>query len=317
MDIARTLLNYWWVIPVVLLLVGYKLVLRLFGIVMIAEDELGIVNKKFALFGKTTLPDGDLIALNGEAGIQADPLAPGVHFFLWPWQYDVARQKFITIPEGKVGVIESRGGKPLSGGRVLAKKVECSSFQDARAFLAGGGERGPQIAIVPPGTYRINTALFSVTMESALEIEDNMVGIVTTKDGKPLPTGEIAGGEFPGHNMFQDGESFITAGGYKGLQEQVILAGRYYINPRFAVVEVKPMTEVPIAHVGVVIAYVGKEGTDVTGNPSSMATSSPRASAASGSSRSTPASTRSTRTPTRWSWSRRRTSCSTGRPAQD
>ena len=45
----------------------------------------------------------------------------------------------------------------------------------------------------------------------------------------------------------------------------MLLAGRYFINPRFATVEIVDMTEVPIAHVGVVIAYVGKEGKDVTG----------------------------------------------------
>ena len=44
-----------------------------------------------------------------------------------------------------------------------------------------------------------------------------------------------------------------------------MLAGRYFINPRFATVEIKPMTEVPIANVGVVIAYVGAEGVDETG----------------------------------------------------
>jgi uncharacterized membrane protein YqiK len=99
-----------------------------------------------------------------------------------------------------------------------------------------------------------------------LEISDNMVGVVTTKDGKPLATGEIAGKEVPGHNMFQDAEAFITAGGFKGLQEQVVLAGRYFINPRFATVEIKPMTEVPIANVGVVIAYVGDEGKDLSGD---------------------------------------------------
>ena len=92
------------------------------------------------------------------------------------------------------------------------------------------------------------------------------MGIVTTKDGKPLETGEIAGKEIPGHNMYQDAEAFITNGGYKGLQEQPILAGRYFINPRFATVETEPMTEVPIANVGVVIAYVGAEGMDVTGD---------------------------------------------------
>ena len=39
-----------------------------------------------------------------------------------------------------------------------------------------------------------------------------------------------------------------------------MLAGRYFINPRFATVEIMEMTKVPIANVGVVIAYVGGEG---------------------------------------------------------
>ncbi len=176
------------------------------------------------------------------------------------------RCPFTTIDKGHIGIVEARDGQPLSGGRVLARTVECNSFQDARAFLTNGGERGPQISIIPPGTYRINTALFQRDRGDVLEIPDNMVGIVTTKDGKPLATGEIAGKEIAGHNMYQDAEAFITNGGYKGLQEQVMLAGRYFINPRFATVETKPMTEVPIANVGVVIAYVGDEGKDVTGD---------------------------------------------------
>ena len=263
--------SYWWVaalaVALLVLALSFRLILRLFGVVMIPQDGAGIVNKKFVLFGShKTLPDGTIIALKGEAGIQADTLAPGVHFLLWPWQYTVQIQKFIAVRPGKIGVVEARDGKPLSGGRVLAKQVDCDSYQDARKFLTNGGERGPQITIIPPGTYRINTGLFTVLEAEVLEIGDNEVGIVTTKDGKPLETGEIAGKEISGHSMFQDGESFITNGGYKGRQEQVILAGRYYINPRFATVEAQPMTEVPIASAGVVIAYVGKPGTDVTGD---------------------------------------------------
>ena len=49
------------------------------------------------------------------------------------------------------------------------------------------------------------------------------------------------------------------------LQEQVILAGRYFINPRLATVESREMTSVPIASAGVVIAYVGLPGVDTTG----------------------------------------------------
>ena len=262
------LATHWgWLAALVVLALCYKLVLRVFGAIVVPEDSLGVVNKKWALFGRNrALPVGAIIALNGEAGLQADTLAPGVHFGLWPWQFKVKLEKFITVDKSMIGIVEARDGKPLSGGRVLARTVECNAFQDARAFLSHGGERGPQISVIPPGTYRINTALFSVAPAPMLEIPDNMVGVVTTKDGKPLPTGEIAGKEVPGHNLYQDAEAFITSGGFKGLQEQVILAGRYFINPRFATVDMKPMTEVPIANVGVVIAYVGEAGTDVTGD---------------------------------------------------
>ena len=260
-------LKYSWVAVLVLLVVGYRFVLRLFGVVMIPKDGIGIVDKKFVLFGANrTLPDGRIVALNGEAGVQADTLAPGIHYFKWPWQYEVHTVPFITVEEGQIGVVEARDGAPLTAGRVLARKVDCDAFQSARKFLSNDGERGPQMTVIPPGTYRINTSLFTVAAAPVLEIEDNMVGIVTTREGKPLDTGEIAGKEVAGHNMFQDAQAFIDAGGNKGLQEQVILAGRYFLNPRFATVEVKEMTVVPIANVGVVIAYVGAAGVDVTGD---------------------------------------------------
>ena len=260
--------SYWWVLAIVLALVAliaHRWTFRVFGALMVPEDSIAVVKKKFVLFGKNrTLPDGKIIALNGEAGIQADTLAPGLHWCIWLWQYEVNLIRFITIEEGTIGIVEARDGVPLPAGRVLAKKVNCDSFQSARAFLTNG-ERGPQITVIPPGTYRINTALFTVDLMPVLDIPDNQVGIVTTKEGTPLPTGEIAGREVQGHNSFQDAQAFINAGGFKGLQEQVILAGRYFINPLFAKVEMKEMTSVPIANVGVVIAFVGAEGHDVTG----------------------------------------------------
>jgi uncharacterized membrane protein YqiK len=268
MDYVGLFVRYGWILLVVLAVLLHKAILRFwFGTVIVAKDQIGIVNKKWVLMGKNrTLPDGAIVALNGEAGLQADTLAPGIHFGLWAWQYAVTLAPFTTIDKGQIGIVEARDGKPLSSGRVLAKAVECNSFQDTRAFLASGGERGPQINFIPPGTYRINTAMFQVFAAEVLEIPDNQVGIVTTKDGAPLATGEIAGKETAGHNMFQDGETFIRNGGHRGLQEQVMLAGRYFINPRFATVQIVPMTEVPIANVGVVIAYVGEEGVDQSGD---------------------------------------------------
>jgi uncharacterized membrane protein YqiK len=323
-----------------ILLLGYRWVLWLCGVIIVPDDSVGVMTKKFVLLGKNRrLPAGRIIALNNEAGYQADTLPPGLHLGLWPWQYQVDLVKFFTVPPGKVGcveacdgeplpsgrivaqlvscdsfqdaraflqnkgqrgpqmgvippgtyrinsllfsvsltdavvvppgqigVIEARDGKPLSGGRVIARHVDCDSFQDASAFMAGGGERGPQMAIIAPGNYRINPFLFSVQLADAVDIPDNKVGVVTTREGFSLAAGEIAGPVIDGHNMFQSPQAFVDGKGSKGLQEQVLLSGRYFINPRFATIEMVDMTEVPIAHVGVVIAFVGKEGKDVTGD---------------------------------------------------
>jgi uncharacterized membrane protein YqiK len=338
------ILDHWHVsaaiLGLILVALLWRWVLRLFGVIMIPDDGIGVVTKKFVLFGRhRRLPDGRIVALAGEAGFQADTLAPGLHIGLWPWQYTVEIVKFLTVPPGKVGlveacdgrplpsgrivarevpcdsfqdargflqsdgergpqmavippgtyrvntliftvsladavvvppgkigVVEARDGKPLPAGRVIARQVECNSFQDAATFITNGGERGPQTSVIAPGTYRINPFVFSVQMADAIDIEDNKVGIVTTREGNALDAGEIAGAVVDGHNMFQSPQAFIDGKGSKGLQEQVLLAGRYFINPRFATVETVDMTEVPIAHVGVVIAYVGREGHDVTGD---------------------------------------------------
>ncbi|NEN91484.1 MAG: hypothetical protein F6K48_22295 [Okeania sp. SIO3H1] len=48
--------------------------------IWIGNDEIGIVNKKWAFNPSLRLPPGRIIALNGEPGIQAKILGPGLHF---------------------------------------------------------------------------------------------------------------------------------------------------------------------------------------------------------------------------------------------
>src|SRR5271168_4123021 len=133
----------WWAVALIFAIACYRVILRLFGVVLVPQSSIGIVDKRYAVFGKDrTLPEGQIVALNGEAGIQADTLAPGLHFFLWPWQYKIRLQEFMLVPQDSIGVVEARGGIPLAEGRVLGKRVECNAFQDARAFLLGGGQRG-------------------------------------------------------------------------------------------------------------------------------------------------------------------------------
>jgi uncharacterized membrane protein YqiK len=244
----------------------YKFILRVFfGLIIVPEDRIGLVTKKFVLFGKQELPEGRIIATAGEAGFQAQTLAPGVYFWKWIWQYSVHFQPFTVIPTGKLGLVLAKDGAELETGRILGRKVDCDSFQDAAAFLKNGGRKGRQTAVIPPGSYRINTYLFEIELTDMVMIPDNAVGIVTTLEGNPLAEGQIAGKIIPDHNKFQDVDMFLSNGGYKGLQEQVILAGSYFINPWFAKLELVKMTEIPIGYVGVVISYVGEDGKDLSG----------------------------------------------------
>jgi uncharacterized membrane protein YqiK len=107
--------------------------------------------------------------------------------------------------------------------------------------------------------------LFHISVTDMVRIQESRVGIVTTLDGLPIEAGQIAGKLIEGHNNFQDFDKFIKAGGNRGLQPQVILAGSYNLNPWAIQLEEIMMTEIPIGYVGVVISYIGQEGHDLTG----------------------------------------------------
>ena len=263
-----TLFTLWWVIPIVLSVILYKFVLRFFfGMVIVPEDKIGLVTKKFVLFGADkSLPDSRIIATKGEAGFQAQTLAPGLYWGMWIWQYSVDMTAFTIIPEGKIGLVLSKDGQEIPTGRILARKVESDNFQDATAFLNNGGQKGRQSAFITTGSYRINTFLFEIVIAEQIKIFENMVGIVTALDGDPIPQGQIAGKFVDGHNNFQDFDYFLEKGGNRGLQPQVMLAGSYYINTWAIQIEQNPMTDVPIGYVGVVISYIGEDGKDVTGD---------------------------------------------------
>ncbi|MCL9805340.1 SPFH domain-containing protein [Flavobacterium amniphilum] len=263
----ETITNFWWLIMIVASFIFYKFVLRVFfGMVIVPEDKIGLVTKKFVLFGADkALPDGRIIATKGEAGFQAQTLAPGLYWGMWIWQYSVDMTPFTIIPEGKIGLVLSKDGKEIPTGRILARKVMCDNFQDATAFLNNGGQKGRQTAFITTGSYRINTFLFDVVMADQIKIFENMVGVVTALDGEPIPIGQIAGKYAESHNNFQDFDKFLEEGGNRGLQPQVMLAGSYYINSWAVQIEQTPMTDVPIGYVGVVISYIGEDGQDVTG----------------------------------------------------
>lgn len=235
----------------------------LLGWVLIREDQVGHIVKKFSA---TQLPPGRIIAVNGEAGYQAQTLAPGLHFWYWPWKFRIDKRHVVQIAPGMIGQVVAKDGAALPPERILAHKVDCGGFQDAAAFLNNGGQKGKQGAVLLSGMHRINLWLFDVFQTEVTTVPPDKVAIVTALDGAPMPRGEMAAPVVEGHDSFQDPDAFVRHGGCRGLQEMLVLAGQYNLNPWFVEMRLAELFEVPIGHAGVVVSFVGKELKDISGD---------------------------------------------------
>lgn len=168
------------------------------------------------------------------------------------------------IDKGKIGIITSMDGDPIPPGRLLAKRVEGhSAFENGQAFLNNGGQKGPQIDILLPGTYRINTDLFHVEIQDATVIPAGKVGLVSALDGAPLPEDEYVAKSVETHSDFQDASKFLEAGGQRGPQFDVLRPGTYYVNPLMFKVELDDVAVVERGQVAVVVSNVGEEPAQV------------------------------------------------------
>ena len=286
-----------WIVGVIVAIV---VMLKVLGVRLIKSDQVGVVEKWWSTKG--SLKDS-IIAMKGEAGYQPEVLRGGIHFRS-PFMYRVRVMPLITIPQGKIGYVFARDGIPMQPQQTLARVIECGNFQDVRAFMANGGQRGPQRAIMREGTYALNLAQFMVITEShvyylpmgskeeeatvmsmathlanvggftpvLIKGAEDKVGIVTVQDGPSLPMGDIiappVGDEVDGpnyHSNFQNPEAFLSGGGYRGRQYQVLTEGTYFINRLFATVELIEKTIVPVGYAGVVVSYYGPKGADISG----------------------------------------------------
>jgi uncharacterized membrane protein YqiK len=137
----------------------------------VPNDMAAVVEKLWSHAGSVS--EGRIIALNGEAGYQAELLRGGMHFGLWRVQYRLHKMRLVTIAQGKIGYVYARDGEPLQAGQTLARVTPCNHFQDARKFLIGDGtaesmigQRGRQRGILREGVYAVNLSCFVVITES-------------------------------------------------------------------------------------------------------------------------------------------------------
>jgi uncharacterized membrane protein YqiK len=144
-------------------LISLGSLLAAIGLVYIPHNKVGIIEKLWSKEG--SLAQGQIVAMNKEAGFQSELLRGGLHFGFFPWQYRVHKVPLVLVSEGRIAYVYARDGRSLSPDQTLGQVVDCNFFQDTRGFLSLGGQRGRQRAILREGLYAVNTALFVVITE--------------------------------------------------------------------------------------------------------------------------------------------------------
>ena len=131
----------------------------------------------------------------------------------------------VTVPPGKIGIINAKTGQDLPPGQILAKK----------------GEKGIQEEFLSPGRYYFNPWYYAIEFQPEINIPGGKLGIVESFVGAPLPAGEI-----------------LADKGQQGIQKQLLGPGTYRINPYAAKIHVADNVNIPAGHVGVQVAKTGK-----------------------------------------------------------
>ncbi|CAK0751660.1 putative Band 7 protein [Gammaproteobacteria bacterium] len=183
----------------------------------VPPDYLAVV---IAKIGEPLRP-GQILAEPGQKGIQEFVLGEG-RYFRNPIFYDWEILPVTLIPPGKVAIITSKIGSDLPSGE----------------FLANRGQKGIWRNVLGSGKYRLNPYGYNVELIDALSIPIGYVGVVTGLSGKQAVAGEFAG---PGE---------------KGVREDVLHPGLYYVNPK--------ALQVDVLEIGVnQVSLVGKKGGEV------------------------------------------------------
>jgi hypothetical protein len=193
-----------------------------------------------------------------------------------------------VLPPGSLVPIHPLGFLVLTRSRVYGVPVS----PDLRAKMGRGGELSPAALGLRPESLELMRIDPQPRGKDGATLD--VVGIVTTYEGDPLPSGDIAnrlggyadiqkielaeskatdaqiietllGSKNHLHNNYQDFQAFLDHGGHIGLQHDPLLYGAYALNPFLVSVELVPMMIVKQGQVAVIKAYVGLATEDTSG----------------------------------------------------
>jgi uncharacterized membrane protein YqiK len=219
-------------LPLLLVILFFLIVLLvILKRILVNVDAREIAIKERRYFG-AKMPPGRVVATEGEVGIQADVLKPGLHLIRFPFEKVVRKVPLIEIAADELGVVEAIDGEPMPPGRIFAldrAQNAHNNFQDPIAFIKQGGVKGIQLRTLPPGLWPIHPYLFRVSVAKTTVVPQGKVGVIIAADGASLDPGRLLARAVDGHLSFQNAELFVSAGGQRGPQVDILTPGTYRI----------------------------------------------------------------------------------------
>ena len=139
------------------------------------------------------------------------------------------------VESDRVGIVTTMDGRPIEAGEIAGPVIPAhENFQNAQAFLDGGGRRGLQEQVLLSGTWNLNPWFAQVEQVPMVQIPIGYVGVVISFVG--MAHEDVSGLEF------KHGD--LVAVGHKGVWVTPLYPGKHPINTRVAKVELVPTTNI-------------------------------------------------------------------------
>jgi len=135
------------------------------------------------------------------------------------------------IPNNRIGIVEKRfGARSLKSG-----------------FIALHKEAGYQPDVLRGGLHYLMPIQFRVHIAPLVTIAQGKIGYIFARDGEPLSAMQVLATNTTANN-FQDVVHFLTNGGQRGPQRQILREGTYAINlAQFVVITEERVFSLPLS----------------------------------------------------------------------
>ena len=165
----------------------------------------------------------------------------------------------VSIPKQNIGLLYKKWG----------------GVSNNDGIIATNGENGRQGTILSEGMawHWLVNVNNTVTIIPTVVVPNGMVGLITTTAGEPLSGGEFIAPDWVSDDQEEyrdsietrmlDANYFLTHGGKKGPQLNVLEPGEYKLNGYLYNVELVAATTIEPGYVGVVLSKVGQVPNDI------------------------------------------------------